>query len=263
MISGFLISSIIFENLDHDSFSFVTFYSRRIRRIFPALILVLAVSLFAGWFLLLADEYRQLGKHIAGGGGFIANFLFWRESGYFDNDAATKPLLHLWSLGIEEQFYIVWPLLLWSAYRKNLNWLSVTIFIAAASFAVNMVDAYVAPAADFYSPLARFWELLVGALIANRMLRRRTAALAEAGVLDRWAACLAFEKAAGSRPGLAADIASVLGVCLIGAALFVIGPGTAYPSAWSLLPVLGAGLLIAAGAQAWVNRSILANKIAI
>ena len=112
VISGFLISTIIFENLDKGTFSFSEFYSRRIKRIFPALLLVLIACYSFGWFALLADEHKQLGKHIAAGAGFVSNFVFWNESGYFDNAAETKPLLHLWTLGIEEQFYIIWPLLL-------------------------------------------------------------------------------------------------------------------------------------------------------
>lgn len=111
VISGFLISTIIFENLDKGTFSLTEFYARRIKRIFPALILVLVACFAFGWFALLADEYQQLGKHIAGGAAFISNFVLWDESGYFDNAADTKPLLHLWSLGVEEQFYIIWPLL--------------------------------------------------------------------------------------------------------------------------------------------------------
>jgi peptidoglycan/LPS O-acetylase OafA/YrhL len=87
---------------------------------------VIVTCFAAGWFVLLADEYKQLGKHIAGGAGFVANFMFWQESGYFDNAADTKPLLHLWSLGIEEQFYIVWPLLLWFAWQQRLNLLTLT-----------------------------------------------------------------------------------------------------------------------------------------
>jgi peptidoglycan/LPS O-acetylase OafA/YrhL len=102
VISGFLISTIIFENLERNSFSFFEFYSRRVKRIFPALLLTLIACFAFGWFVLLADEYKQLGKHIAAGAGFISNFVFWNESGYFDNAAETKPLLHLWTLAIEE-----------------------------------------------------------------------------------------------------------------------------------------------------------------
>jgi peptidoglycan/LPS O-acetylase OafA/YrhL len=119
VVSGFLISTILFGSLEKDSFSFVEFYSRRIRRIFPGLIVVLIAAFTAGWFLLLADEYKQFGSHLAGGAGFISNLILWNESDYFDNAAETKPLLHLWSLGIEEQFYIIWPLLPWAGWKES------------------------------------------------------------------------------------------------------------------------------------------------
>ena len=104
VISGFLISGIIFKSLDRDTFSFTDFYKRRIKRIFPALIVVLAACLVFGWFALLPSEYEQLTEHTIAGAGFISNVKLWRESGYFDTDSVHKPLLHLWSLGIEEQF---------------------------------------------------------------------------------------------------------------------------------------------------------------
>lgn len=115
VISGFLISTIILANLQNHSFSFADFFGSRIRRKFRVLLLVLAVCLGAGWFVLLSTEYKQLCLHSASGAGLLVNFTFWREIGYFDNSAETKPLLHLWSLGVEEQFYIVWPALLWFA----------------------------------------------------------------------------------------------------------------------------------------------------
>lgn len=131
VISGFLISTIIFSSLERDAFSFVDFYIRRIRRIFPALIVVLISCYVFGWFSLLDDEYKQFGQHVAAGAGFVSNLVLWHESGYFDVAAETKPLLHLWSLGIEEQFYIVWPLLLWAAWKKRFNFLSITVAISA------------------------------------------------------------------------------------------------------------------------------------
>ncbi|WP_397599612.1 acyltransferase family protein [Silvanigrella sp.] len=120
VISGFLISTIIFSSLQQNNFSFIEFYSRRIKRIFPALLLVLIAVYAFGWFALFAHEYKQLGKHIFAGASFVSNFILWNESGYFDDVAWSKPLLHLWSLGIEEQFYIMWPLLVWAAWKKNL-----------------------------------------------------------------------------------------------------------------------------------------------
>ena len=113
VISGFLISTIIFQNLEQGSFSFLDFYKRRVKRIFPALSLVLLASFACGWFVLLPADYKQLGKHIAAGAAFVSNFAFWSESGYFDSGSKLKPLLHLWSLGIEEQYYIFWPLIAW------------------------------------------------------------------------------------------------------------------------------------------------------
>ena len=127
VISGYLISSIIFENLDHGSFSSGTFYGRRIKRIFPALAAVLLSCLVFGWFALLADEFKQLGKHAAAGAGFVSNFFLWQESGYFNNAAETKPLLHLWSLAIEEQFYIFWPLIVWVTWKRKTLFLIVFI----------------------------------------------------------------------------------------------------------------------------------------
>ena len=109
VISGYLITGIILGDLAQAKFDFTGFYVRRIRRIFPALATVLAACLCAGWFVLYAGDYAALGKHVAGGAGFVSNLLLWNESGYFDQEARLKPLLHLWSLGIEEQFYLLWP----------------------------------------------------------------------------------------------------------------------------------------------------------
>ncbi len=113
VISGFLISTIIFGELKKGDFSFLSFYGRRARRLFPALGLVLIASLIFGWWVLDAEEYKMLGKHVAAGAGFVQNFVLWGEIGYFDINSDLKPLLHLWSLAIEEQFYLLFPLLVW------------------------------------------------------------------------------------------------------------------------------------------------------
>jgi len=175
VISGYLISTVIFENLDKETFSFSEFYARRIKRIFPALIIVLIACLVFGWFALLADEYNQLGKHVAAGAGFISNIVFWNESGYFDNVSDTKPLLHLWSLGIEEQFYIVWPFLLWFAWKRNFNILTITVLVCIASFVLNIKGIKQDVVATFYSPETRFWELLSGSLLAWVTLYKKDA----------------------------------------------------------------------------------------
>lgn len=117
VISGFLISGIIFREIESSSFSFLDFYARRIKRIFPALITVLVSAYAFGWFFLFSDDFRRLGAHIFRATLFLSNLLLMREAGYFDNAAETKPLLHLWSLAIEEQFYLAWPLIVWVFWR--------------------------------------------------------------------------------------------------------------------------------------------------
>lgn len=172
VISGFLISSIIFSSLERDRFSLIEFYSRRVKRIFPALLLVMLASLVFGGFALFSDEYKQLGKHIAGGAGFVSNFILWGDSGYFDNAAKAKPLLHLWSLAIEEQFYIFWPLLLALAWKHRWGFLKITALIAVASFAASIYLTNNNLTEAFYSPLPRFWELMVGGVLAFIALHR-------------------------------------------------------------------------------------------
>src|SRR4051812_15686842 len=112
VISGYLISTIILNEIGDSRFSFAQFYARRVRRIFPALLLMLTACSIAGWFLLLNSELEALAGNIVAGLLSVANIKYWREVGYFDGAADLKPLLHLWSLGVEEQYYLVWPVLL-------------------------------------------------------------------------------------------------------------------------------------------------------
>lgn len=173
VISGYLISTIIFTNLEKETFSFREFYIRRVKRLFPALLLVLVSSLLFSWFALFADEFEQLGKHVLAGTVFISNLVFWSENGYFDNIAASKPLLHLWSLGIEEQFYIIWPLLIWFVWRSKIGLLLVTISVTFLSFFLNIYSIGQDPVATFYSPLTRLWELSTGSLLAYLVFGNR------------------------------------------------------------------------------------------
>ncbi|MBJ7257401.1 MAG: acyltransferase, partial [Akkermansiaceae bacterium] len=151
VISGYLISTIIYSELQTNSFSFLDFYSRRIKRIFPALLAVLFTTFFFGWFFLTPREYEILNQEIAGGAAFFSNFIFWRQSGYFDIAADKKPLLHLWSLAVEEQFYIFWPLILWVFSRLKVNLLYLTIFILIASFGLNIFYINTDPIGAFYA----------------------------------------------------------------------------------------------------------------
>lgn len=166
VISGYLISKIILNNLENNNFSFFDFYARRVRRIFPALFVVLLSVLFAGWFFLLPSEYKQLGKHVLAGAGFVANLMYWREVGYFDVAAETKPLLHLWSLGVEEQFYIFWPVFLYFLWKRKINLLKVSLILFFISCAAYLYFSGVHGIFAFYAPVTRFWELLAGGLLA-------------------------------------------------------------------------------------------------
>ena len=264
VISGYLISTIIFENLEKGTFSFSEFYSRRIRRIFPALLLVLIACFAVGWFALLADEYKQLGKHIAAGAGFISNFNLWDEAGYFDNSAETKPLLHLWSLGIEEQFYIVWPLLLWFAWKRKFNLLAITIVVAVATFILNLKGVKQDMVATFYSPQTRFWELLSGSLLAWFSLYKKGAfnGIKSKLMFGYPSRVVYSEKQDGDGKTLA-NILSFVGLLLLLYGFWRIDKELSFPGKWALLPVLGAVLIITAGSKAWINRTILSNKLAV
>lgn len=256
VISGYLISTIIFENLARDTFSFSDFYLRRVRRIFPALLLVLTTCFVFGWFTLYPDEYKQLAKHIAAGAGFVSNLVFWQESGYFDNVADTKPLLHLWSLGIEEQFYIVWPLLLWLAWKKKLDLLPLTLGIAVISFVLNLNQMRTDVVADFYSPQTRFWELLAGSILAHFALARQSRCNPSKHRFPAWLSNLLH---APSHP----NVRSFSGAALMVLGLLLIDKSRAFPGWWAVLPTAAAVLMIAAGPQAWFNRIVLSNRLLV
>lgn len=166
VISGYLITRILADEFHGSGIHIGHFYARRIRRIFPALLLVLLFCFFAGWYLLLANEYKQLGKHLFGGASFTSNFFLWFEAGYFDSASDTKPLLHLWSLGIEEQFYIFWPLLLWLLLKTRRAPRQSVLALALLSLVVSCYLVLTDRTQAFYSPLSRAWELLAGALLA-------------------------------------------------------------------------------------------------
>lgn len=260
VISGYLITTIIFENLDKGTFSFQEFYSRRVNRIFPALLLVLFASLLFGWFLLLADEYKQLGKHITAGAGFVSNLVLWSESGYFDNSAETKPLLHLWSLGIEEQFYIFWPLIIWFAWKKRLNLFSVTFVAAFVSFYFNIQGVKADATATFYSPLTRFWELLFGSLLAWLVLYKKDALLTLRIKLDTILSFILYREKPDTPGKALSNLISFGGLGLLLFGLFTINKDVYFPGAWALIPVVGATLIIASGPESWFNRVVLSNK---
>jgi peptidoglycan/LPS O-acetylase OafA/YrhL len=233
VISGFLITGIILREQELGRFSLVEFYNRRIRRIFPALIVVLGATLVLGWLWMLPTAYAQLGSDTFASTAFLANIALLLQSGYFDVESAKKPLLHLWSLGIEEQFYLFWPLLLMLAVRLRLSIVAVAAVLGAGSFLLNVAMIGSNPVATFYLPFTRAFELLVGALLACGWIN------------------VNHSSAASSRRAFA-------GVALIVVAAAVLDSQRAFPGWWALLPVAGTALLISAPA-AWVNRVVLAS----
>ncbi|HXZ97136.1 MAG TPA: acyltransferase family protein [Burkholderiales bacterium] len=251
VISGFLISGFIFKELDQGSFRFANFYARRIKRIFPALILVLSASLALGWYMLLSDEYLQLGKHIAAGAAFILNFTLWNELGYFDTAAEFKPLLHLWSLGVEEQFYLVWPPLLVFAYRRGLNVILLVVLIAVTSFALNIWIINVDPEASFYLPQTRFWELMLGAILCYITLYKKEEC---DSLLER-----AFAKIPG-HSSVASNVITGLGALLVAVAIIGLNREEPFPGWRGLLPTVGTFLLIFPGQKTWLNSKILSHR---
>ncbi|WP_298012503.1 acyltransferase family protein [uncultured Castellaniella sp.] len=174
VISGYLITGILLRELDSDSFSIVAFYERRVRRILPALFLVLLACIPLGWFLMSPYDFQRLGQGMMAVIAFVSNILFWRTTDYFA-DTADNPLLHTWSLGVEEQFYIFFPLFLWCVWRYARGWLAWAMVLAAAvSLAISawwVQSGWVVPA--FYLIPTRAFELLLGALLAGAALRGR------------------------------------------------------------------------------------------
>ncbi len=249
VISGFLISSIIFQALERREFSIRNFYARRINRIFPALIIVLAFCLVAGWFILLPDEFKQLGLHITSSAGFVQNITLVRESGYFDRSSELKPLLHLWSLAIEEQYYLFYPLLMWAAWHIRKRYVfGLIAFLAIVSFTLNVNFITNHSVSTFFLPHTRVWELLAGGLLAFIIS------------LKNKPASLNFLSHNTKHLVIARNSASAFGLFLLFASVFIIKRDNFFPGWWALAPVAGTWLIIFAGPNSWINKYIIGNK---
>jgi peptidoglycan/LPS O-acetylase OafA/YrhL len=260
VISGFLITGIIHKNLKNDRFSFADFWARRIRRIFPSLLTVIVAVFVAGWFYLLPNEFDSLKSHIMWGLGFAANFKLNSEVGYFDVAAELKPLLHLWSLAIEEQFYFIWPGLLWFCYRNKWNLFTVTLVLALLSFSWRRLTPH-SESEAFYLPFTRFWEFQIGGLIAvcaedYSALCKRYARWVE----EKIRPILLREGDAGDGSKLISSAVGIAGGALIAYACLKFDRGTPFPSRYTLVPVLGAALVVMAGRGAWFNRKVLSLR---
>ena len=244
VISGFLISSIIMKGVAAGTFSFYEFYMRRVRRIFPALLVVLTATFIAGWTVMMGDEFKVLSKHIVSGLAFIQNILLYTESGYFDASAESKPLMHLWSLGVEEQFYLIFPVMLILIHKLNIKLILALLVMAALSFAFSVAKISETPSGVFFLPQYRFWELLSGSFLAYLSSRTTLGPItSRAKELSSWI--------------------SGLGLLLIIIAVMLIDKTRQFPGYWALLPVAGSALIIYAGPNAWVNKYILSSKVMV
>jgi len=235
VISGFLITEIILEAHANNKFSFSNFYSRRIRRIFPALITVLVACIAFGWVNLLPNELSNLGKNIAASAVFLSNILAYQELDYFSSSAEAKPLLHLWSLGIEEQFYLVWPFIVTITYKSKKKLFWVTTITTITSFALSIHYSGQNPSFTFYIPQNRAWELLIGSLIALS------------------------PKLGGLSSCFGNHFKSILGATLLLIGLLLINKEREFPGWWALLPTIGTMLLISSGPKALVNNRLLSH----
>ncbi|MEX1231337.1 MAG: acyltransferase family protein [Planctomycetaceae bacterium] len=225
VISGYLITSLILKDLAQGTFSLVDFWERRIRRILPALLVVTLITMIAGWFLMMPNAYASLGKSVVGLALLVSNVQFWLETGYFQAAAEEKPLLHTWSLAVEEQFYLAVPLFLFLLARiKRIGWASF-IFVGSAILSLGLSIRETGGSGNFYLLPTRAWELCVGSLLAVNFTRQTN-------------------RSEGTNEITAfVGLASILVPCLI------YSRETPFPGLTALPPVLGTAMLI------WTGRS--------
>lgn len=254
VISGYLITSILLENMDQNKFSFIDFYARRIKRLYPCLLVVLVATLAYGWFVLFPLEFKQLSKHALASSLYINNFILYKESGYFDAASNLKPLLHLWSLSIEEQFYLIWPFMLYFLKKKKIPVGYILLICLITSFLFNIYYIYRKHSFAFYMPVTRFWELLVGAGLAyiktykNQFINEKRDFISKKLNLSSL---------------FINHILSAIGILMIIGCALTIDESKLFPGWWALLPTLGAFLIIFAGSSAWINAKILSNKLMV
>lgn len=249
VISGYLITSILCRELTEGHFSIRDFYIRRINRIFPGLLLVLLTCILLGPALMYPAEYALMGKSALFSALFSANIHFYLESGYWDVASKLKPLLHLWSLGVEEQFYLLWPLVLLWAHRARRSLVVVSLAVLFGSLAVNLVLTSKSQAAGFYLPFGRLWELAAGGLIA----------------------CIQWVRTSGAIQGHAGDpqshgVRNILawsGIGLLVATQAAYMDSKAFPGFYAVVVVAAAAMLVLAGPQAWFNRKVLAHSAVV
>jgi peptidoglycan/LPS O-acetylase OafA/YrhL len=239
VISGYLITTVIYTELQKGSFSLVRFWERRARRILPALFLVMLTSLLFAWQWLLPQQMKSFAQSLVASSTFSSNILFWRQSDYFDPGAELKPLLHTWSLAIEEQYYLFFPIFMLIAYRIGKRWLVRGLLVATllGLFLAEIISSR-SPSAAYYLLPTRGWELLIGGLTAF--------------IHARWTR--------HDRPRLVNEVGAWIGLCMIGYAVVAFDKFTPFPSLYALVPVIGASLFILSGESETLAGRVLSTK---
>lgn len=220
VISGYLITNILVDDIGQRKLSLLGFYDRRVRRILPAMLTVTVATLAAGYFILLPSDYELAARQAAYSSAGIANIYFWLNTGYFDRQADLLPFLHMWSLAVEEQFYVVWPPLLFvitRLVRSRPRRVTVISVLIAASFIANVLEVRVDPKTAFFLPHTRAWELGLGAVVV-------------------------FLPSVRSR--YLSEAMAAIGLILIAVGINRISDQTPFPGVAALLPCVGAALLI-------------------
>ena len=240
VISGFLITTIILSEIEEGSFSLVNFYERRARRILPALFFVMLVSLPFAWMWLLPSDMKDFAKSLIAVPTFSSNILFWSESGYWGENNELKPMLHTWSLAVEEQYYIFFPIFLMIMWKIRKRWiLSTVLLLALLSLAASQWGAFNKPTANFFMLPTRLWELAIGALIASYLLKNKGTFLPKKWVSETF---------------------GLVGLLMIAYAVFMFDETTPFPSVYTLLPTVGAGLIILFATSTTVVGKLLSTK---
>ncbi|OYU11103.1 MAG: acyltransferase [Comamonadaceae bacterium PBBC1] len=240
VISGYLITSIILVEYEQEKFSLINFYERRARRILPALFIVIIVCIPFAWFWLLPSDMRDFSQSLIAVSFFASNILFWRESGYFETSAELKPLLHTWSLAVEEQYYVFFPIFIMIFWRLGRKWIIIAIgllFVVSIVFSEWAVSAK--PAAAFYLLPMRAWEMLIGALAAFYLSQCN-------------------HKLIGKR---LSEIGGWIGLSLILCAIVVFNKSTPFPGFYALVPTIGAVLIILFSSENTSVGKFLGNRV--
>jgi peptidoglycan/LPS O-acetylase OafA/YrhL len=238
VISGFLITTIILEEMRVGRFSIINFYERRARRILPALFFVMLVSIPFAWALLSPSDLQDFAQSLVAIALFGSNFLFWQESGYFDTAAELKPMLHTWSLAVEEQYYVLFPLLILAAWRLGTKRLAALIAaIGAVSLLIAEIQVRTQPATAFFLLPARTWQLLMGSMVAFVVV-----------YWHRYPGLIDHNRLLG-------EVLGAVGLIMIIWATFLFDEHTPFPGIMALVPTLGTALvLLFSSSRTFVGR---------